>query len=164
MPNRPLLIGLLGSHRQRALLCWCPFYQRWTVLLTISPWLLLQFRPLFLLLGVTKRVSLQLLLLILLMNEFSRFCMPNHWLNWSIYYMIDSIRLPRCTSIMTVYSPCFCCSLFCLINSAFNSRSMLCLLLIWVFLSTIPLSFNLWILVCIKHIDSFLVVEVIYFL
>jgi len=164
MSNRSLLIVLLSSHRQRTLLSWCPFYQRWTVLLAISPWFLLKFLPLFLLLGVTKRISLQLLLLVLLMNEFSRFCMSNQWLNWSIHDMIDCICLPWCTSIMATHSPCFCCSLLCFVNSSFNPGSMLSLLLIWVLLHNISLSFNLWILVCIEHINSFLVVEVVYFL
>ena len=77
--------------------------------------------------------------------------------------MIDRVRLPRRSSIMAA-QPCFCCSLLCFVNSPFNSGSMLSLLLIRVFLITISFSFNLCILGCIEHINSFLVVEVVYFL
>ena len=161
MTRRSLQIVLLCSHRQRTLLSRCPFYQCWTIFLVISHWLLLKIYCLFLLLSLPKRISLQLLLLVLLMNKFSRIFMPNHWLYWSIQNMIDRIRLPRCSSIMAAHSSYFCCSLLCFVNCSFNSWSMLSLLL---FLIAISLSFNLRILVCIEHIDSFLVVEMVYFL
>ena len=164
MSIRPLEIVLLCSHHQRTLLCWSPFDQCWTVFLAISSRLLLIFCPLFLLLSVPKRIRLQLRLLVLLMNKFSRLCMPNTTFHLRIHNMIDRIRLPWCNSIMTTQSSCFCCPLLCFINGSFNSGSMLSLLLIGVFLQAISLSFNLWILVCIEHIDSFLVVEVVYFL
>lgn len=93
--------------------------------------------------------------------------MSNHWLHWSIHYLINHICLPwRSTSILAAHSPCtFGGPLLCVfVNGSFNSRCMLSLLLIRVFLVAISFSFNLWILVCIKHIDSFLIVEMVYFL
>ena len=162
MSKRPLHIVLLGSHRQWALLCWCPFYQCWTVVLIISPRILLQFHPLLLSLGILKGILFNLLLLVLLMNEFSGVCMSNHLMNWCIDNMVHHICLPWCsTSIVAAPSPYFW-SLLCLFNSSFNSWSMLSLLLVDVF--TIFLSFQLWILIRIQHINSFLVVKVVYFL
>lgn len=167
MYSWPLWFVLLCSHRQRALLSWCPFYQCWTVLLTISHGLSLKVYPLFLFLSAPKRISLQLLLLILLMDEFSRFFMPNYWLYRSIHNVIYHICLPwRSASLLATHNH----STFgrpllgVFVNSSFNSRGMLCLLVVWVFLVAISLSFDLRILVRIKHIDSFLIVEMVDFL
>ena len=163
MSKRPLHIILLGSRRQWALLCWCPFYQCWTVLLIISPWLLLQFHPLLLSLGIPEGILFNILLLVLLMNELGSVCISNHLMNWCIDNMVDHICLPwcSCTSIMAAHSS-NSWSLLCLFNSSFNSWSMLSLLLVGVF--PILLSFQLCILIRIQHINSFLVMKVIYFL